>query len=275
MTTTLLTSLFTLLSTPHVVRRGLSSTRSWHGSYSDPKRWLRRQHKDVYVREAQRQQLRARSAFKLREIDQKYQLIFPGARCIDCGAAPGGWSQVLAEGVYSCPQHQQRHPQFLDSNQVGSTSSHSNSQGDNDFPTPLLGTEKMNSIWAVDLLPMEPIPGVTICQMDFTHPQSRARLRALLGKDLVDLIVSDMAPSFTGTHSIDHIRTMNLCEDVLHFADDLLKPGGAFVCKFIMGGTERDFKQLLQTKYTKVRVFKPKSSRADSSEAYFVCLGKR
>ncbi|KAJ1984625.1 2' O-ribose methyltransferase [Dimargaris verticillata] len=275
MAATLRTPLQALLSTPHVVRRGLSSTRPWYGSYSDSKRWLRRQHKDVYVREAQRQQLRARSAFKLREIDEKYRLIFPGARCIDCGAAPGGWSQVLAEGVYSRQQRPLKRPQTADSNQKDSTSSHKSSQSDNSLPTSLHEMETADSIWAVDLLPMEPISGVTVCQMDFTLPQAKARLRALLGGELVDLIVSDMAPSFTGTHSIDHIRTMNLCEDALYFAQDLLRPGGAFVCKFIMGGTEREFKLLLQTKYTKVRVFKPKSSRADSSEAYFVCLGKR
>ncbi|KAJ1962336.1 hypothetical protein IWQ62_003564, partial [Dispira parvispora] len=217
--------------------------------------WKARQQRDPYVKAAQSQQLRARSAFKLRDMDSRYGLLQSGMVVVDCGAAPGGWSTILADKVYP--------PDTLLPKPQSTTPA-----DDHDNTTARKEEEVRDSpcqVLAIDLLPMQPIPGVHFFQMDFTKPESVQRLLKALGGRPVDLVVSDMAPSFSGNRSVDHLRTMALCEDALVFADQVLRPQGSFVCKFIAGGTEQEFRRMLATKFEKVHVCKPKSSRKESA----------
>ncbi len=129
-------------------------------------------------------------------------------------------------------------------------------------------------IAAIDLLSMDPLPGVTILHMDFLADEAPEKLKAIL-KGEVDIVLSDMAPSTTGHSKTDHIRIMGLAEVAAHFAIEVLAPGGAFVCKLFQGGAEKDLLDLLRKNFTKVKHAKPAASRQDSSETYIVAIGHK
>ncbi|KAJ2457127.1 2' O-ribose methyltransferase [Coemansia sp. RSA 2424] len=210
-------------------------------------RYMNRQIQDPFVKLAKAEQFRARSSFKLIELIDRHKLVPRSSdTCVvDCGAAPGGWSQVIARRFES-------------------------SGG---------GTEAAIAaaprIIAVDLIHMQPIPGVRIIQGDFLEQSIKDQVTAALEGRRVGLVLSDMAPSFTGHHSTDAARTMNLCEDVLAFAQQFLACGGNLVLKFFMGGGEAELRKALKESFDRVVVEKPDASRKQSSEQYFVCLGKR
>lgn len=125
---------------------------------------------------------------------------------------------------------------------------------------------------AIDILPMEPIPGVDILHLDFMANEAPAKLRELLQGD-ADVVLSDMAPSTTGHTKTDHIRIMALAETAAQFALEVLAPGGAFVCKLFQGGAEKELLDQLKKHFAKVKHAKPAASRADSSETYVVATG--
>ncbi len=127
---------------------------------------------------------------------------------------------------------------------------------------------------AIDLLPVEPIPGAEMLQGDFLAPEAPDRVRAALGGP-ADLVLSDMAANTTGHAATDHLRIMGLAEAALDFALSVLAPGGAFVCKLFQGGGEREFQALLKTHFAQVRHAKPPASRKDSAETYVVAQGFR
>jgi 23S rRNA (uridine2552-2'-O)-methyltransferase len=125
----------------------------------------------------------------------------------------------------------------------------------------------------VDLLPIDPpIPEAEIVQMDFTDPDCPARLIELLG-GAPDVVLSDMAPNTVGHKQTDHLRIMNLIELAADFAIEVLKPGGAFVTKAFQGGEAAGVIALLKRHFAEVKMVKPKASRAESSEVYFVATG--
>lgn len=157
---------------------------------SSSKSWLSRQARDPYCKAAKANQYRARSAFKLVQIQEKYRIIRPNDVVIDCGAAPGGWTQVAAEKV---------------SNQ--------------------------GLVIGIDLLPMDPIPNAHIIQGNFLKASTQKAIQKALDNRKVNLVCSDMAPSFSGNHLADHAKSMELCESALAFAQSVLKPGGSFVAK--------------------------------------------
>ncbi|HEX6860157.1 MAG TPA: RlmE family RNA methyltransferase [Caulobacteraceae bacterium] len=127
----------------------------------------------------------------------------------------------------------------------------------------------------IDLLPIDPpIPEAEIVQMDFTDPECPARLLELLGGP-PDVVLSDMAPNTVGHKQTDHLRIMNLIELAADFAIEVLKPGGAFVTKAFQGGETAAVIALLKKHFNEVRMVKPKASRAESSEVYFVAVGFR
>ena len=198
---------------------------------SSSQRWLERQLNDPYVREAQRQGYRSRAAFKLKEIDEKLNLIKRGMTVIDLGSAPGGWSQVAVE--------------------KGAT-----------------------NVIALDLLPQDPIPGVTFLLMDFMDDDAPEALIAVASGG-AHVVLTDMAPNTTGHHSTDHLRIMALAEAAYEFAAQILKPGGAFVAKVFKGGTENELLQRLKKDFTTVRHIKPPSSRKESAESYVAATGFR
>jgi 23S rRNA (uridine2552-2'-O)-methyltransferase len=200
-------------------------------------RWLERQLNDPYVAAAKREGLRSRAAFKLMEIDDKHRLLKPGLRVVDLGAAPGGFSQVAAQRVKAA--------------------------------------EGRGQVVAIDIVDMEPLAGVeTIC-LDFTDEAAEARLVSLLRGGRADVVLSDMAAPTVGHGATDHTRIMALAEAAAHFALAVLAPGGAFLCKVLQGGTERELLQLLHRSFAVVRHVKPPSSRKDSRELYLLATGFR
>jgi len=201
------------------------------------RRWLERQLNDPYVAEARRRGYRSRAAFKLLQLDERFGLLSPGLRVVDLGAAPGGWTQAAAERVRA-------------------------------------GEPGGGRVVAVDVLPMDPVPGAEILQLDFLDEAAPARIQAALAGP-ADLVLSDMAAPATGHPGTDHLRIMALAEAAHAFAAEVLAPGGAFVCKLLQGGAEKTLLDALRRDFAKVRNAKPAASRDESAEAYIVATGFR
>jgi 23S rRNA (uridine2552-2'-O)-methyltransferase len=124
----------------------------------------------------------------------------------------------------------------------------------------------------IDLLPTEPIEGANILEMDFMDEAAPGRLKEALGGP-ADLVLSDMAANTVGHPQTDHLRTMALVEAALHFAVEVLRPGGAFVAKVLAGGADSALVAELKRRFTEVKHAKPPASRKGSSEWYVVAKG--
>jgi 23S rRNA (uridine2552-2'-O)-methyltransferase len=217
--------------------RGLKvRVRSGKGRTLSSKLWLERQLNDPYVARAKREGYRSRAAFKLAEIDDKVHFLKVGARVVDLGAAPGGWSQVAAKRVGAA--------------------------------------EGKGRVVAIDVLAMPPIPGVEFVQLDFFEANAPDLLKATLGGP-ADVVLSDMAPNTTGHRKTDHLRIMALVEMAAEFAREVLAPGGTFLAKVIQGGTEGTLLAALKRDFASVKHIKPPASRADSAELYVLATGFR
>lgn len=204
------------------------------------KLWLERQLNDPYVARAKREGYRARAVYKLAEIDDKAKVLKPGARVVDLGAAPGGWSQLAAQRVRAA-----------DGN----------------------GREK-GRVVAIDILDMAPIPGVDFMKLDFLDPAAPDILKEKLGGP-ADVVLSDMAANATGHRKTDHLKIVGLVEAAAAFAAEVLKPGGAFLAKVLQGGTEGDLLAMLKRDFASVKHVKPAASRQDSAELYVLATGFR
>jgi len=130
------------------------------------------------------------------------------------------------------------------------------------------------AVVGVDLLPVDPLPGASVIQQDFTDMDCGARLIELLG-GAPDVILSDMAPNTTGHRQTDHLRIVGLIEAAVDFALEVLAPGGAFVTKAFQGGETGGLLARLKQNFANVRHVKPKASRAESSELYLLATGFR
>ena len=130
-------------------------------------------------------------------------------------------------------------------------------------------------VYALDLLPIEPIAGVEFIQGDFTEQETLDRLLALVGGDRFDLVLSDMAPNLSGMDSIDQPRAMYLGELALDLAQQNLKPGGSLVVKLFQGAGFDDLIGAMRRSFKQVRLRKPDASRSRSSEIYAICDGLR
>ena len=128
------------------------------------------------------------------------------------------------------------------------------------------------NVVGIDLLPTDPIEGVTILQMDFMDDAAPDRLKEALGSE-ADLVLSDMAANTVGHQQTDHLRTMALVEAGLQFATEVLKPGGAYVAKVLAGGADNQLVAEMKRHFTSVKHAKPPASRKDSSEWYVVAQG--
>ncbi|MDT9012489.1 RlmE family RNA methyltransferase [Novosphingobium sp. APW14] len=128
------------------------------------------------------------------------------------------------------------------------------------------------AVVGIDLLPTEPLEGVTLFQMDFMDDAAPGLLIEALG-GAPDLVISDMAANTVGHKATDHLRTMGLVETAAHFAIENLAPGGAFVAKVLAGGTDTELLALLKRHFTTVKHAKPPASRKDSSEWYVIAQG--
>lgn len=136
----------------------------------------------------------------------------------------------------------------------------------------VLSQRKMTHIAAIDILPMDPLPGVDFIEMDFTDNAAPDKLKEIMGGD-ADLVLSDLSPNTTGHKRTDHLRMVGLVEMAWDFAKDVLKPGGAFVTKTFQGGTQNELLAALKPHFTTVKHVKPAASRAESSEVYLVAQG--
>ena len=138
---------------------------------------------------------------------------------------------------------------------------------------PLVG--KQGKVIAMDILPMEPLEGVTFLQGDFTEQAVYDRLLEAVGDQKVDLVMSDMAPNISGMKAVDQPRAMYLAELALDFAKSVLKPKGDFVTKIFQGEGFDEYLKILRACFDKVVIRKPKSSRAQSREVYLIAKGFR
>ena len=128
------------------------------------------------------------------------------------------------------------------------------------------------AVVGIDLLPTEPLDGVTLLQMDFMDQAAPDLLAQALGGP-ADIVLSDMAANTVGHKQTDHLRTMGLIESAADFAIAVLAPGGAFVAKVLAGGTDNDLLALLKRHFASVKHAKPPASRKDSSEWYVIAKG--
>ncbi len=200
------------------------------------KLWLERQLNDPFVARAKREGFRSRAVYKLEEIDDKHRFLKPGARVVDLGAAPGGWSQIAAKRVGAA--------------------------------------DGKGHVVAIDILDMDAIPGVDHLNLDFLDPDAPDILKERLGGK-ADVVLSDMAANATGHRKTDHLKIMALVEAAAEFATEILNPGGVFLAKVLQGGTEGELLSLLKRSFSSVKHIKPAASRADSAELYVFASGFR
>ncbi|HEY1418426.1 MAG TPA: RlmE family RNA methyltransferase [Myxococcaceae bacterium] len=191
--------------------------------------------KDHYFQRAKQRGFRARSAFKLEELVQRFGLVRPGARVLDLGAAPGGFLQVVAKTVG---------PAGL---AVG---------------VDLVPLRPFNEAW------------VRTAVVDVLADDARARVEAV-AEGPYDAVLSDMAPKTTGVRATDEARSLRLAERALELAQALGKPGSSFVTKLFMGGDFETFRARLRDVYREVKVVRPEATRSSSVEIYLVGLGLR
>jgi len=128
------------------------------------------------------------------------------------------------------------------------------------------------TVVGIDLLPVDPIEGVTLFQLDFMDDRAPELLAEALGGP-ADLVLSDMAANTIGHAKTDHLRTMALVEAGAHFAGQVLRPGGAYVAKVLAGGADHDLVAMLKRMFSSVKHAKPPASRKDSSEWYVIAQG--
>ncbi|MBF0311020.1 MAG: RlmE family RNA methyltransferase [Magnetococcales bacterium] len=209
-------------------------------------RWMQEHLQDPFVRLAREEGYRSRAAFKLLELQELVRgwrggcgLLGTGMRLVDLGAAPGGWTQVACRA--GC------------------------------------------RVVAVDLLPMDPVAGAVVLQGDFLET---AMLQAVLdelasfeadspGRQLADVVLSDMAPNMTGIRAADQAREESLAEVAFSFAHQVLRPGGSLVIKLFQGPGGQELTRQARECFAAVKVAKPPASRGRSPEYYLIGTGFR
>ncbi len=209
------------------------------------KAWLNEHVNDTYVKLAHKEGYRARAAYKLKEIDETFQLIRPGQVVVDLGAAPGAWSQYVRRKF--APR---------DAGVGGAA----------------VG-ELKGSIIGLDLIDCEPIEGVTFLKGDFREESVLAELVDVLAGRDVDVVISDMAPNLSGVEVTDAARIAHLVELAIEFAQGHLRPQGALVCKVFHGSGYSQLVTLFREHFRIVKPIKPKASRDKSSETFLVGIG--
>ncbi len=220
--------------------------------------WIHRHVTDPYVRQAQQKGYRSRAAFKLIEIDEKDRLIRPGITVIDLGAAPGSWSQVLRERLAL--------KAGLGAGGAKPAEATVTEQGITAEPSSGI----RGRIFALDVLPMDPIAGVEFIQGDFREESVSQILADRLQGRGVDLVLSDMAPNLSGVGVADAARVMHLGELAMVFAEQHLKPHGALLIKTFQGSGYSQLVEQFKKVFKTVAPRKPGASRAESSEVFLL-----
>lgn len=253
--------------------------------------------RDAYYRLAKEQNWRARSAFKLIQIDEQFDLFSyqeptKCTRVVDLCAAPGSWSQVLSRVLikgesFGRRAWMEKMQRLSNEVKIASTSRTETQNGTLSLDeldiqgetTPTLQPRPNVKIVAIDLQPMAPLEGIIQIQADITHPATVQKLLSALNPEtpnqedyqLVDLVISDGAPDVTGLHDLDiHIQSQ-LLYSALTLAIRVLRPGGKFVAKIFRGKDVDLIYAQLKLLFRSVSIAKPRSSRASSIEAFVVC----
>jgi 23S rRNA (uridine2552-2'-O)-methyltransferase len=191
---------------------------------------------DHYTRKARKEKHPARSVYKLKEMQQKYNVIKKGQRVLDLGCAPGSWLLYAASIV----------------GEKGS----------------VVGIDQKPVKTKVP-------PHVTTISDDIFSLGGETSPKDSPVTGPFHVVLSDMAPSTTGNKTVDAARSLGLCEAALDIAQKQLVTGGAFICKIFQGGDSKEFMDAVRVSFAKVKIFKPKSSRKASREIFVIGFGKK
>lgn len=247
--------------------------------------------RDAYYRLAKEEGWRARSAYKLLQLDEEFNLFENVTRVVDLCAAPGSWSQVLSRvlikgekfGRAGWEKKQEELRQYVLGEEKKMGQEAEGGAVQEAKPEQSRKREGVRIV-SIDLQPMSPLEGVTTLRADITHPSTIPLMLKALDPDTydatstapsapVDLVISDGAPDVTGLHDLDIYVQSQLLWAALNLALCVLKPGGKFVAKIFRGKDVDLLFAQLKLVFARVRVAKPRSSRASSIEAFVVCEG--
>ena len=217
--------------------------------------------RDIYYRKAKEEGFRARSAYKLLQIDDEFGIFEGVTRAVDLCAAPGSWSQVLSQRLLP-----RRAPEGGAAEDSANANANADSGGDRDDDVRIV---------AVDLQEMSPIAGVTILQGDITTVHTAQQIVSSLGNAKAQLVICDGAPDVTGLHDLDEYVQHQLLLAAANITSFVLEDGGTFVSKIFRGPHTPFLCEKLEVFFRAVTVVKPKSSRNSSMECFVLCSGFR
>lgn len=188
--------------------------------------------KDYYFQKAKAENYAARSIFKLQEIDERFKIFKPSYQVLDLGAAPGSWSQYASQKI-----------------------------------------GKQGRVLGIDLQPIKlTIPNAAFVTADMKQLDLPEVIATHGFTPPFDVVLSDMAPKTTGVRITDQARSLELCELALNTAEKFLKPRGTFVCKLFQGEDFDLFRKMLRERFGRVEILRPKSTRKESKEIFFIAL---
>jgi tRNA (cytidine32/guanosine34-2'-O)-methyltransferase len=212
---------------------------------------LSKDKRDIFYRRAKEVGFRARSAFKLLQLDSEFDLFKGVTRAVDLCAAPGSWSQVLASKL--CPEEQENGGEQANAG-----------EGEE---------ERAYKIVSVDLQAMAPIPGVKILQGDITSLDTASEIIRTFKGLRCEIVICDGAPDVTGLHDIDEYIQAQLLLSTLLISTHVLEKGGTIVAKIFRGRDVNLLYDQLSLCFERVSIAKPTSSRNSSIEGFVVCQG--
>lgn len=188
--------------------------------------------KDYFFKKAKAENYAARSVFKLQEIDERFKIFRPSYKVLDLGAAPGSWTQYASEQI-----------------------------GPKGF------------VLAIDLQPIKlTLPNAVFVKGDLREVDLPEIMQAHEVAPPFDVVLSDMAPKTTGIRVTDQTRSLELCEIALNAAEKFLRPRGTFICKLFHSEGFETFRKSLRDRFVRVEILRPKSTRKESKEVFFIAL---
>jgi 23S rRNA (uridine2552-2'-O)-methyltransferase len=224
-----------------MIRNKFTRVKTSKGLKKSSMAWIKRQINDPFVKQAQEEGYRARSAFKIIEIDDKFKILKKGKIVVDLGAAPGGWSQVVVKRVGR-----------------GKV-----------FAVDILEMERIEGVEFLkqDFLAQDAVQNITNLINNHQNIRDDQSVRKC------NVVLSDMAENTCGDAQTDHIRIVDILEKALNFACLILEKDGVFVGKIFQGGAGGDLLKKFKDHFSVVKHFKPNSSRKESAENYIVAMG--
>ncbi|MCK4933060.1 RlmE family RNA methyltransferase [Candidatus Bathyarchaeota archaeon] len=200
-----------------------------------PNAWLRERKRDYYYRKAKEEKYRSRASYKLLEVVWKYHFLNEGDVVVDLGAAPGGWLQAARKTV-----------------------------GGEGF------------VLGVDFNIIQPVEEANVCAIigDITQPETIKKIKEIL-PSLADAVISDVSPNVSGVWEVDHARQIELARSSLAIAAEILRSGGNFFVKVFQGDMFDDFIREVKNYFRRVKIIKPKASRAKSAEIFVLGMGMK